>query len=305
MKNYNAEMPDNSHAAWEVVQEYLPQEALEEYKLTFDLCDREANGYISIQDVRKILRSIGRKISTGEIQQILREITGNREVVNSVNFKEFIAVMSVIITDCVPEDEMLLVFRQFDRDGDGYIGPQELRDLLLQLGEEISDAELEDMIREADRDGDGKVSYEEFVYVMTNSVDSTTESVSVVKQTKCSNHAQVTNKNILKSKLGASSSRTDSFESECSSEEGSDISNRTESSEIKETVTLRKPRKSWLRGISGRKKRSSVESCRSSSSEGSIQENSERKSLKKKISVSGKAVFMRVTFQNKSRREST
>lgn len=37
---------------------------------------------------------------------------------------------------------------------------------MINLGEKLSDEEVEEMIREADIDGDGLVSYEEFVRMM-------------------------------------------------------------------------------------------------------------------------------------------
>lgn len=37
---------------------------------------------------------------------------------------------------------------------------------MINLGEKLSDEEVEQMIREADTDGDGQVNYEEFVRMM-------------------------------------------------------------------------------------------------------------------------------------------
>ena len=49
--------------------------------------------------------------------------------------------------------------RVFDKDGDGYITAAELRHVMANLGEKLTDDEVEEMIREADQDGDGKVNY--------------------------------------------------------------------------------------------------------------------------------------------------
>ena len=42
----------------------------------------------------------------------------------------------------------------------------QLRHVMINLGEQLTDEELEQMIREADLDGDGQVNYEEFVRIM-------------------------------------------------------------------------------------------------------------------------------------------
>ncbi|CAO2595090.1 Calmodulin-like protein 5 [Lemmus lemmus] len=61
---------------------------------------------------------------------------------------------------------MRAVFSVFDKDGDGHITVDELKQAMTQLGEEISQEELDGMIREADVDKDGKVDYNEFVRVL-------------------------------------------------------------------------------------------------------------------------------------------
>ena len=51
-------------------------------------------------------------------------------------------------------------FRVFDKDGNGFISAAELRHVMTNLGEKLTDEEVDEMIREADIDGDGQVNYE-------------------------------------------------------------------------------------------------------------------------------------------------
>ena len=57
-------------------------------------------------------------------------------------------------------------FGIFDRDGNGLISAAELRHTMTNLGEHLTDAEVDEMIREADISGDGHINYEEFVSMM-------------------------------------------------------------------------------------------------------------------------------------------
>ena len=58
-----------------------------------------------------------------------------------------------------PDDEMREAFRVFDKDGDGYISAAELKVVMMNLGEKLSDAEVDDMLKEADTNGDGRIDY--------------------------------------------------------------------------------------------------------------------------------------------------
>lgn len=64
------------------------------------------------------------------------------------------------------EEEMKEAFKVFDKDGDGFITASELRQVMANLGENLTDTEVADMIREADLDNDGKVNFEEFHTMM-------------------------------------------------------------------------------------------------------------------------------------------
>lgn len=52
------------------------------------------------------------------------------------------------------------IFQVFDKDGNGYISAAELRHVMANLGEKLTDEEVDEMIKEADLDGDGQVNFE-------------------------------------------------------------------------------------------------------------------------------------------------
>uniref|UniRef100_A0A162AFH3 EF-hand domain-containing protein n=1 Tax=Daucus carota subsp. sativus TaxID=79200 RepID=A0A162AFH3_DAUCS len=68
--------------------------------------------------------------------------------------------------DTDSEEELKEAFRVFDKDQNGFISAAELRHVMTNLGEKLTDEEVDEMIREADVDGDGQINYEEFVKVM-------------------------------------------------------------------------------------------------------------------------------------------
>ncbi len=58
------------------------------------------------------------------------------------------------------EDEIKEAFRVFDRDNNGFISASELRHVMTNLGEKLTDEEVDEMVREADIDGDGQINYD-------------------------------------------------------------------------------------------------------------------------------------------------
>ena len=59
-----------------------------------------------------------------------------------------------------PVEDLREAFKIFDKNGDGKIDPKELRHVMTNLGEKLTDDEVDEMIQTADADGDGKVNYE-------------------------------------------------------------------------------------------------------------------------------------------------
>ena len=58
------------------------------------------------------------------------------------------------------------------QDGNGFINRQELRQVMMNIGEKLLDEEIEYLISDVDIDGDGQINYEEF-YIMMTSVPKT------------------------------------------------------------------------------------------------------------------------------------
>ena len=78
----------------------------------------------------------------------------------TIDFPEFLTMMAKKMKDSDSEEELREAFKVFDRDGNGSISAAELRHVMTNLGEKLTDEEVDEMIREADLDGDGQVNYE-------------------------------------------------------------------------------------------------------------------------------------------------
>ncbi len=61
------------------------------------------------------------------------------------------------------EDELRVVFRQFDQDGSGYIQANELENIMNKLGRHFNKSQIDAIVNSLDTSGDGKISFNEFV----------------------------------------------------------------------------------------------------------------------------------------------
>ncbi|GMH58572.1 hypothetical protein TrRE_jg11460 [Triparma retinervis] len=65
-----------------------------------------------------------------------------------------------------PGEEIKKAFELFDDDRTGKIGMRNMRRIARELGENLSEEELQAMIEEFDRDQDGEINEDEFNYIM-------------------------------------------------------------------------------------------------------------------------------------------
>nr|CDS25422.1 centrin 2 [Hymenolepis microstoma] len=75
-------------------------------------------------------------------------------------------MMGTKMQDKDAREEVIKAFKLFDDDETGAISLKNLKRVAKELGENITDEELQEMIDEADKDGDGVVNEAEFLRIM-------------------------------------------------------------------------------------------------------------------------------------------
>eukprot|EP00965_Chrysotila_dentata_P203803 6181951-Pleurochrysis_carterae.AAC.3 len=68
-----------------------------------------------------------------------------------------------------PDDELRKAFELFDEDATGRISLRNMRHIARELGENLTDEEMQAMIDEFDVDQDGEISFDEFASIMRSS----------------------------------------------------------------------------------------------------------------------------------------
>ena len=76
---------------------------------------------------------------------------------NLISFQHFLKIMENHATTHNTNKEINEAFKEIDSDGNGLISLQELKQLMIRLGERQTDEELDERMREADLNGDGGI----------------------------------------------------------------------------------------------------------------------------------------------------
>merc|ERR1712195_159515 len=122
----------------------LTEEQKQEIKEAFDLFDTDGSGNIDQKELKVAMRALGFEPKREEIKNMMTQKMAERD----------------------PREEMMKAFRLFDDDDTGKINFHNLRRVAKELGENMTDEEIQEMIDEADRDGDGEINEDEFMRIM-------------------------------------------------------------------------------------------------------------------------------------------
>ena len=122
------------------------------------------SGTIDAKELKVAMRALGFDPSKEEVRKLISQVDTDKS--GTVNFSEFLSMMTTKMGERDSREEIIKAFRLFDDDETGKISFRNLKRVATELGETISDEELQEMIDEADRDGDGEVSQEEFIRIM-------------------------------------------------------------------------------------------------------------------------------------------
>ncbi|XP_066981498.1 troponin C, isotype gamma-like [Macrobrachium rosenbergii] len=146
----------------------LEEDQIETLRKAFNSFDTEDQGFITTDTVGVILKMMGIKISSRELDEIIKE--ADEDGSGQLEFEEFVQLSAKFL---IEEDQEALkkelkeAFRIYDREGVGYITNDILREILREIDPTLTEDNLDCIIEEVDTDGSGTLDFEEFMEMMT------------------------------------------------------------------------------------------------------------------------------------------
>ncbi|XP_047313124.1 calmodulin-2/4-like [Impatiens glandulifera] len=123
-------------------------------------------GYGCMMTVEELVTVIGSALDHNEDQE--EEVLEENDIIEFAEFLHFLLAGQTKVQE--DDDELKEAFKVFDKDEDGFISANELRHVMMNFGEKLTDEEVQHMIKEADLDGDGKVNFHEFINIITTTI---------------------------------------------------------------------------------------------------------------------------------------
>ncbi|KAM8939493.1 uncharacterized protein RCH25_053154 [Pelodytes ibericus] len=142
----------------------LTEEQKQEIREAFDLFDTDGSGTIDVKELKVAMRALGFEPKKEEMKKMISDI--DKDGSGTIDFEDFLALMTHKMSEKDSKEEIMKAFRLFDDDGTGKISFKNLKRVAKELGENLTDEELQEMIDEADRDGDGEINEQEFLRIM-------------------------------------------------------------------------------------------------------------------------------------------
>ena len=164
----------------------LSDAQIEEFREAFHLFDKNQDGTITTKDLGNVLKAIGQNPSDEETQQLMERVRSNwtetwirvlnwccfqfdTDGTGSIDFPEFLALIAKIQKDALDDrDEVKDAICAFDKEGLGYLKRDQVEKIIREIGEPMTDVEMNQMLDSMVYSSDGRIDIDAFVDIIFN-----------------------------------------------------------------------------------------------------------------------------------------
>jgi len=142
----------------------LSPEQEDQIKQAWELFDDDNSGEIVASELASVMHKLGLQPTADELTDIIADV--DKDGSGTIDYSEFLRLMSTKLKDAQSEEELLEAFKVFDTKNKQKFGESELKDICSRLKCDFSPLEIKEMIAVADINCDGFIEFEEFVRIM-------------------------------------------------------------------------------------------------------------------------------------------
>jgi calcium-dependent protein kinase len=169
LKNFRAEQKLQQAAYTFIASQLTSKEEKQQLLNTFKELDANGDGSLSREEILTGYKQImGDEEAEVEVAKIMDLVDMDKS--GSIDYTEFIAA-TLDRKKLTSKERLVSAFNLFDRDGNGFIEANELKEVLGGQLNDVDEVTWEAMIKEVDTNGDGVISFDEFAQMMLKYVD--------------------------------------------------------------------------------------------------------------------------------------
>jgi len=140
----------------------ISEDDLEEIKERFDMFDKKGDGKVEAFQIIDVLRSCGLNPLTADVEKMIID----SELANTrVELEKFCAIYEQVTAQPgqATYEDMMEAFKTFDRDSAGIISSAELRQILVNIGDSLTDAQADIIVAPHEDVDNGTVGYQQMI----------------------------------------------------------------------------------------------------------------------------------------------
>ena len=129
--------------------------------LLFAHSEHKGHEELHVNEFITTLQCLGISQKEEDVIKMFDEADDNKD--GKINFEQFLMIIAEKMKPVDKEEKLRLAFHIFDKNGDGFISFKDLRNVMLNLGENLEDEDINQMIKIGHPDKNGQISYENFL----------------------------------------------------------------------------------------------------------------------------------------------
>ncbi|TFG07811.1 MAG: hypothetical protein EU539_03935 [Promethearchaeota archaeon] len=139
---------------------------LHQIRDAFKTFDKDGNSRIEIDELENVYHALGRDFTQEDLKEMINAVDLNND--GYITFHEFLNLYKKKVIFDANEEKLRQAFKICDCDDNGYVTIDELRRIMIEVGENLTHEQIKSIVKEVDLDGDDKINFEEFIRLMKN-----------------------------------------------------------------------------------------------------------------------------------------